>query len=178
VASDELVTGAASGTTTVNAQNIGAGLINLGGVLVVDTTSAPASAFVLGSVTGNTSPLVDFSLVQLGTDFFLVSAPNAAAFQPLAIAGLATSMWYQSADEVFAETHKPATTTGFSFWGDVYWSKDKYGDNGDSVELGGVSFDVDNELETKRHGLELGVDYWRQCPRGLGGRLCLGQGGQ
>ena len=81
-AADRLViAGAASGATTVNPTFVGGSLINLGGVLVVDTVSSPATAFVLGTVTGDT-PLVDFSLVQSGQDFFLVSAPTRAAFDP------------------------------------------------------------------------------------------------
>ena len=74
---------------------------------------------------------------------------------------LATSLWYQSADEVLAETRKPATTVGFSFWGDVYYSQDKTGDDNDTVVLAGVPFDVDNELKTKRHGLQLGAEAVR-----------------
>ena len=157
--SDQLViNGAASGSTAVDANFIGSGLINVDGVLVVDADSATTDAFILGDVTGS-SPLVDVSLVQEGADFFLFAAPNASAFDPLAIPGLATSLWYQSADEVLAETHKPATTVGISFWGDAYFSRDKYGDDDDTVVIDGVPFDVDNELETKRHGLQLGVDY-------------------
>ena len=158
-ASDLLViNGAASGTTSIAANYLGTGLFNLDGVLVVDAVSATPNAFVLGSVSGNTSPLVDFSLVQNGGEFLLVSAPNASAFDPLAIPVVATSLWYQSADEVLAETHKPATTSGLSFWGDLYYSQDEIGDD-DSIDVDGTAFDVDHELETKRHGIQLGVDY-------------------
>jgi outer membrane autotransporter protein len=158
-ASDLLViNGAASGSTSVGANYIGTGLFNIDGVLAVDTLSSSANAFVLGSVTGNTSPLVDYSLEQRGADYFLVAAPNASAFDPLAIPVVATSLWYQSADEVLAETHKPATTTGASFWGDVYISRDKMGDN-DSIVVDGVAFDVDHKMKTKRHGIQLGADY-------------------
>jgi hypothetical protein len=158
-AADRLViAGAASGTTTVNANFLGGGLINLDGVLVADTTSTSANAFVLGTVGGDT-PLVDFSLVQNGADFFLVSAPNEAAFNPLVVPGFANDLWYQSANEVFAETRKPASTTGASFWGDVYISRDRFGDDGGTVDVGGVEFDVDRELKTRRRGIQGGVDF-------------------
>jgi hypothetical protein len=167
IAADRLViNGAASGTTAVDANFVGGGLIDLNGVLVVDTTSSTADAFILGDVTGF-NPLINVSLVQAGADFFLITAPNASVFNPLAIPVLSTSLWYQSADEVFAETHKPATTTGLSYWGNVYWSKDKYGDD-NTVVLSGVPFDVDNELETKRYGVQFGVDY------GFGGSARVG----
>jgi hypothetical protein len=157
-ASDRLViTGAASGTTAVDAAYLGGGF-NLDGVLVVDTASSSANAFVLGAVTGET-PLLDVSLVQAGADYFLVAAPTAAAFNPLVVPGFATDLWYQSADEVFAETVKPATTSGISFWGEGYYSREKYGDSDDSIVVDGLEFEVDNELKTKRYGLQMGVDY-------------------
>jgi hypothetical protein len=157
-ASDELIiNGAASGSTAVNAAYLGGGF-NLDGVLVVDTTTSTASAFVLGTVTGD-SPLLAVDLVRIGQDFFLTAAPTEATFNPLVVPGFATDIWYQSANEVFAETVKPATTSGLSFWGDVYISREKYGDDDDSVVIDGVAFDVDNELKTKRHGIQGGVDY-------------------
>ncbi len=153
-----VINGAASGTTTVNANLLTGGLINLDGVLVVDATTATDGAFVLGTVGGDT-PLVDFSLVQDDGDVFLVAAPNAAAFNPLVVPGFATDLWYQSANEVFAETTKPAMTAGISLWGEGYISRDRYGDDDDSVTLDDVDFDVDNRLKTKRYGIQLGVDY-------------------
>ena len=152
-----VITGAASGSTLVNPTLVG-GLLNPNAVLVVDTGTTAANAFVLGTVTGDT-PLVDVSLVQVGQDFFLISVPNQAAFNPLVVPGFASTLWYQSADEVFAETVKPATTVGWSFWGDGYISRDKYGDDSDPVIIEDVEFDVDNELKTKRAGIQLGVDY-------------------
>ena len=151
-----VINGDASGETAVDVNFLGG--FDLDGELVVTAETADDDAFVLGAVAGD-SPLVDISLVQDGADFFLVAAPTAATFDPLVVPGFATSLWYQSADEVLAETHKPATTVGASFWGDVYWSRDEMGDDDDSVVVDGVEFDTDNELETKRMGIQLGVDY-------------------
>ena len=159
-AADRLViNGAASGTTRVNANFVGAGLINVGGVLVVDTTTTAANAFTLGTVGGNTSPLIDYRLVQNGQDFFLTSAPNASAFDPLAVSNMAGSLWYQSADEVIAQTDLPSAAAGTGFWGQVYYSQDKFGDNNDVAVIDGTSFDVNNRLKTKRLGIQAGVDY-------------------
>jgi outer membrane autotransporter protein len=118
----------------------------------------------MGDATGF-GPLVDVDLIQDGSDFFLISAPNASAFDPLAIPTLAGTLWYQSADEVLAETHKPATTEGVSFWGDVYYSQDEIGGNNDADDF---DLDLDDEMDVKRHGIQLGVDY------GFGGGARIG----
>jgi hypothetical protein len=158
-ASDRLViTGAASGTTTVDAAYLGGGF-NLDGVLVVDTAASTPNAFVLGAVTGLT-PLVDVNLVQAGADYFLTAAPTLAAFDPLAVPVFAGTLWYQSADEVFAETVKPATTSGFSFWGEGYYHDDKFDNDTDPVIFDGAAFDADiYELDMKRYGIQMGADY-------------------
>ena len=157
-ATDRLViTGAASGGTAVDAIYLGGGF-NPDGLLVVDTGTSTANAFVLGAVTGET-PLVDVSLVRIGQDFFLVVVPTDATFNPLVVPGFAIDLWYQSADEIFAETVKPATTEGLSFWGEGYASRDRYGDDDASVTINAFEFDVDNRVKTKRHGIQLGVDY-------------------
>jgi len=156
-----VINGAASGATTINAAYLGGGF-DFDGSLVVDTTTSTANAFVLGAVTGE-NPLVDVRLVQDGADYFLLAVPTAAAFSPLVVPAFATDIWYQSADEVFAETVKPATTEGISFWGNGYISRDSYGDadvdfdvDVDDLDL---DFDFDGDVKTKRHGLQLGVDY-------------------
>ena len=151
-----VINGDASGSTDVDANYVGG--FNLDGVLVVDAVTSAADAFVLGSVTGAT-PLLDVDLVQSGADYFIVAAPTEAAFNPLVVPGFAIDLWYQSANEIFAETVKPATTSGISFWGEGYISRDKYGDDDDTVVVDGIAFDVDNQLKTKRHGLQMGVDY-------------------
>ena len=156
---ERLVVGAASGSTAVNANLVGAGLINVPGVLVVDATSSTANAFVLGSVTGNTSPLVDYTLLQTGADYVLSAAPNAAAFDPVALVSMAGSLWYQSADEVFAQTDLPSGLDGFGAWGQIYYAQDKYGDDDDVAIIDGTAFSVDNELETDRYGFQAGVEY-------------------
>ena len=105
---------------------------NSDGVLVVDAVTADTDAFVLGTITGDT-PLINFSLIQDGAEFYLASAPSAAAFEPLRVPGVAQTLWYQSADEVLSNTRMPAVTTGLSVWGQVYYGKDKYGDDDSEV---------------------------------------------
>jgi len=161
--SDRLVVGAASGSTTVNANFVGAGLFNVPGILVVDTTSTTANAFVLGAVGGNSSPLVDYTLFQSGTDYFLSAAPTPDAFNPVAITNVAGALWYQSADEVVAQTDLPSGLEGIGGWGQVYYSQDKYGNDNDDAVIDGTVFEVDNELDTDRYGIQAGLEY------GMGG---------
>ena len=159
-ASDRLIVNFdASGSTRVNANMIGAGLINIPGNLVVDNVTSTPSAFVLGTVNGNTSPLVNYALVQNGADYYLTASPTAAAFDPMAVGNLASSIWYQSADEVQNQTDLPAVTVGASFWGQVYYSHDRFGDRNDTVVLQGTTYTVDNRVKTRRMGIQGGVDY-------------------
>ncbi|MEO6300337.1 MAG: autotransporter outer membrane beta-barrel domain-containing protein, partial [Paracoccaceae bacterium] len=160
-AADRLViTGNASGSTTLNATVVGAGPLNIPGNLVVDTNGSTPNAFTLGTVTGITaSPLVNYALVQRGTDYFLAAAPSAAAFDPLAVGKLASSIWYQSADEVQSQTDLPAVTVGASLWGQAYYSHDKVADRDNQIVLQGTTFDIDNRVKTRRLGIQGGVDY-------------------
>ncbi len=154
-----VIGGLASGSTMLNANLLGAGLINIPGTLVVDTGTSTPSAFVLGTVSGNTSPLVNYALVQNGADYYLTATPTAAAFEPMAVGTLASSIWYQSADEVQNQTDLPAVTVGASVWGQAYYSQDRYGNRNDTVVLQGTNFNVDNRLKTRRMGIQAGVDY-------------------
>src|SRR5262249_44733662 len=89
-----VITGAASGATQLFVNGVGS--IITSPVLVVDTGTTSANAFILGSTVA--TPLIDVMLTQTGQDYFLTSAPNATAFEPTII-GLSTpDLWYQSAD--------------------------------------------------------------------------------
>ena len=130
-----VITGAASGSTDVDVNFLGG--FNPDGVLVVDTGTSTVGAFVLDDVIA--SPLVDLSLVRIGAGLLPGRrSPTAAAFDPLVIPVFAPTLWYQSADEIFAETRKPATTTGLSFWGEGYGSRDDYGEDNDNVVIDGT----------------------------------------
>ena len=160
-AADRLViTGAASGTTTLDVN--GVGTIITTPVLVVDTGTSTAGAFVLGSNAAN--PLIDMTLTRTGEDFFLTSAPNLVAFQPLQVGLVVPDMWYQSAD---AYTNYAALrrgdiaddgASGFSIWIQGYANRDRYGHE-DVETVFGNSVLVDNRIHAGRHGLQAGVDY-------------------
>jgi len=161
-AADRLViTGAASGTTTLNVNVLNGVSINSSGVLVVDAGTSTANAFVLGSTTGST--LIDLSLEQQGADYFLFALPNANAFDPLAIVNVGTDMWYQSADiyDNYAALKRSDLMPGaqpFGVWGQIYYDRDRYGDS-DTQTLFGGDFTINQRLRTSRRGIQAGADY-------------------
>lgn len=164
VADNLVITGAASGTTTVNATYIGSGVINSSGILVVETGGAAADAFVLGTVTGGSSALIDFSLVEQADDFFLFATPNALALQPVLVGAVTQDIWYQSADayssySVLRRSDLGADRkNGIGLWAQLYGSNDRYGHKGTQSVFG---FDVglDNTVKTDRRGGQAGADF-------------------
>ena len=160
-AADRLViTGAASGVTTLNVAPTSALVLNPDGLLVVDTGTTAAGAFVLGATDVG---LIDLALVQTGQDFFLTATPDLAAIEPVLISELASSLWYQSADiysnySALRRTDLDAgLRSGLGLWGQAYFGRDKtHGDQ--DISLFDTDFVIDR-VETKRRGVQLGVDY-------------------
>ena len=159
MASDRLiVTGAASGSTVVNVNLLTPGFFDATGLLVADNGTSSANAFVLGTI-NNTNLLLDYNLEQRGADFFLTAEPTAAAFEPLSLAAAATDMWYQSADEVISQIRLPHAPDGIGVWGQVYASRDRFGDRDDSQTINGIEYDVNTRTKNRRMGIQGGVDF-------------------
>jgi hypothetical protein len=152
-----IVNGNTSGSTFVDVNLIGAAGL-FAPVLVVNDTTTTGGAFTIGNVSGNASPLVTYSITQIAEDYFLSTALNPAAFSPLVVTRVVYDMWYQSADEVIAQTRLPDDSVGLGVWGQVYGSIDKSGAIDEQVILG-VPYDADNKIETNRYGIQAGVDY-------------------
>lgn len=158
--SDQLIiTGAASGSTAISANLIGTGILNADGVLLVDAASASNGAFVLGNVTGNTNPLLDYSLLQNGGDFLLITSINEAGFAPVAVTMIASDVWYQSAEAVWAQSKLPSDGTNrMGVWGQVYAGREKAG-NRDRQTINGLDYDVNNRIESDRLGFQAGYGF-------------------
>lgn len=152
-----IINGAASGSTLVNVNLTDFGRIDPVGNLVVDTVSSSANAFSLGTI--NSSPLLAYSLVQRGVDYFLTAAPTVAAFQPLSLAAAASDMWYQSADEVISQTRLPHNPDGWAIWGQIYASRDRFNGDNDAQTINGVDYDVNTRTKNHRYGAQAGVDF-------------------
>ena len=157
VADRLIVNGAALGSTVVNVNLLSNGFIDPTGVLVVDNVTSSAGAFTLGAV--NNSPLLSYALVQRGADFFLTAAPTLAAFQPLSLAGAASDMWYQSADEVISQTRLPHNPDGWAIWGQIYASGDKFNGNDNNQTINGISYNANGNTKNRRYGAQAGVDF-------------------
>ena len=154
--SDRLVSGAASGSTLINVNLLDTGFISPTGQLVIDNVTSTAGAFSLGAI--NATPLLAYSLQQRGADYFLTAAPTLAAFEPLSLAAAAVDMWYQSADEVIAQTRLPHNNDGWAIWGKVYASRTKSNFNNDAT-ISGVTYAVPDRTSNHRYGLQGGVDF-------------------
>ena len=156
-----IIDGAASGSTLVDVNFLGAVAINTDGILVVDTDTSSAGAFVLGDTFG--TGLIDLSLIQDGADYFLFVVPNANAFDPLHLANATQDMWYQSADiygnySAIRRRELGNGENGASPWLQIYYSRDRYGDN-ESQDVFGIDMEIDGGIETHRQGVQAGVDF-------------------
>jgi len=159
LASDRLiVTGAASGSTAVNVNLLSPGFFDPTGLLVADNGTSTSNAFVLGTV-NNSNPLIDYDLEQRGADYFLTAEPTAAAFEPLSLAAAATDMWHQSADEVISQIRLPHSPDGVAVWGQIYASRDRFGDRNDTQTINGIDYDVNTRTKNRRMGAQAGVDF-------------------
>jgi len=157
---DKLVIGGdASGSTSLTVSPTADIVINPNPILVVDSGTSTANAFVLGT---QSLGLIDLNLTRVGQDFFLSSVPDIAAVEPVVLGDAATNMWYQSADiySNYAALRRTdlgvARTSNLGFWGQGYYSRDK--DDNQDVTVFGTDFTV-GRVETKRWGLQGGVDY-------------------
>src|SRR4029453_16850511 len=156
-----IINGAGTGTTTTNVTALPGLVFNPAGVLVVDTTAATGT-FTLGSTVGN--GLIDLSLLRNGTDVFLISLPNANAFQPTTYMNIGLDMWYQSKDIVdnYLALKRSDLAPGavpLGVWGQIYWSRDRYGDDDNVHNVFGNDVVINEHLRTKRRGIQAGVDY-------------------
>ncbi len=91
-----VIGGAASGSTSISINLLGAPLINPDGVRVVNAGSAMGTPFSLGGQTN--FGLINLGLNQAGGNTFLVAMPTIAAIEPVVVGDLAQNVWYQSAD--------------------------------------------------------------------------------
>jgi hypothetical protein len=158
-AADVLVIGGATtGSTSITVVPTADIVINPNNVLVVDTNDL-TSHFTLGTTNFG---LIDLNLTQVGTDYFLNSVPDIAAIEPVVIADMSTNLWYQSADiySNYAALRRTdlgvERTSNLGVWGQVYYGQDK--DDDQDVTAFGVPFTV-GRVETKRYGVQAGVDY-------------------
>jgi hypothetical protein len=123
--------------------------------------AAAAGNYAIGNNLAN--GLINFDIEQRGNDAFIIARPNAAAFDPITLPNFGTDSWYQSADiytnyAAIKRSDLNRGITGIGGFIQGYFGRDKYGGHNDHT-LFGADFDVDERVETKRRGIQAGVDY-------------------
>lgn len=160
-----VVGGAASGSTAIELAVLNP-LVNTTGIVVVDTGAAtvPAGAFTLAGQTGQ--GLIDYSLVTTGGDVRLVSQANVAAADALLLNRVGRDFWYNSADVYgsYAAARRvdfgsDRTGRPVGLWGQLYYHRDRYGDEDRAVALFGTPVTADQRTRTGVRGVQGGIDF-------------------
>ena len=101
---DRLITGAATGSTTIDLRVVGGGGTFTAGILLVDAGAGTSpTAFSLAA--GGESPYLrrDLRFDAANNDFLLVQGPGQAVFETARFGAMAGQLWYESADAVAAQ---------------------------------------------------------------------------
>jgi hypothetical protein len=120
---DRLVTGAASGTTTIAIKDLSgeqAAQFNFTGIRVVEAASAAEGTFVLdgGSIDKG---FAEYQLLADGDgNLDLVSVPTTAAFELVRTGAEVRRYWRRSADAWLEQMRNLQQREGFSTWGQFY----------------------------------------------------------
>jgi len=171
--SDVLVTGVATGSTTINVSASGAQSgFSSTGILVVDATAGTGStAFSLagGNVSNGyvTSGLI-FDAPNF--NFLLVNAPGQPIFETALVGGMTLEVWHQAADAVetqleTARSSSPGSTVSnlasggrFGGWIQVFAGETER-DATQSFTSGGATTVFDVSYEQDYEGIQGGVDH-------------------
>jgi hypothetical protein len=154
---DRLVTGAATGATQIEIRGTGGDFTS--GILLVDAgTGTSPTAFSLAPG-GDTAYLRrDLRFDAANNDFLLVQMPGAAVFETARFGGMASQLWYESADAVAAQLD--TVRDGRSGRGMGLWLQGWTGEReraGSQTLAGAGTFDV--SFEQAFQGLQGGFDF-------------------
>jgi hypothetical protein len=157
---DRLITGAATGSTAIEIQSTGTGRFT-SGILLVDA-GAGTSPTAFSLVGASSSPYLQSSLRfdAANNDFLLVQLPGAAVFETSRLGGMASQLWYESADAVAAQLD--TVRDGLRGRGMALWLQGWTGEherNGTQSLAGAGTFDVSFAQDFQ--GLQGGFDFRR-----------------
>jgi hypothetical protein len=150
---DRLITGAATGSTQVEIAGGGFG----SGILIVDAGAGTSpTAFALAA--GSNSPYLrtELRFDAANNDFLVDRLLGTPVFETSRLAGLATALWYESADAVAAQldtARDGRIGRGVALWLQA-WSGENEGNGVQS--FGGETFDVSFKQDFQ--GLQGGLD--------------------
>ena len=163
--SDRLIIGGTtSGTTTVLANFINP-VIDTTGAVFVDSAlnNITAGQFVLSGPTS--FGLINYAVQVRGGDAFIVSTPDARAFDTVFIGRQMHDLWYQSADAY----NSYATARRISFgqershpigiWAQLYGDRQTSGDRNRTTSVFGTSLAVADRIRTEFRGAQGGIDF-------------------
>jgi len=170
---DVLVTGVATGSTTITVNGIGAQFGFTNGILVVDAAAGTAAtAFSLAGGNSSNGYFTTGLIFEPSTfNFLLVNAPGQAVFETGAVGGMTLDLWHLGADavETQLETARAPSrggssannlTSGGRLGG---WIQALAGDADreatQSFTSGGVTTSFDVSYEQNFEGLQAGFDY-------------------
>lgn len=159
------VNGNITGSTQIDVNLVGSTpLYNPTGVVIVDGSGTVSTgAFTLAPADVQ-SGFLNFGLNQSGNNTLLVSTLD-PSFTDIALLGsLGQEMWYQSFDayhDAIMGRHSGSLTSGnaIGLWGQLYESKDRYGDSGQSAVINGTTVSFSDQLRTHRRGGQVGIEY-------------------
>ena len=167
--SDRLVIGTAAGTTSLLLADASAGTtptLNLGGILLVDATTATAGNFQLSGPT-------DFGFTELvlvfdapTSNFLLVTAPDTEVFEIGRLSAAVTNTWNQSADAWSARMTELRDVSwsglqrrddGFEMWAQAYGGTEGQ-DQVRTFTAGATTSTADLSYDQDFQGFQLGGD--------------------
>lgn len=171
-AADRLVVnGAITGSTVIDVNLVGSPLYNPTGVVIVDGSSTvSAGAFTLAPADAQIG-FLNYGLRQSGNDTLLASSLDPSFTDVAMLGSLGQELWYQSFDayhDAIRGRHAGSLVSGhpFGVWGQLYESKDRYGDsNAGSVSLvnpvtgTAQSYTYSDRMRTHRRGAQVGLEF-------------------
>jgi hypothetical protein len=159
-----VIGGTTTGTTTVLANFINP-VIDPTGALIVDSTpnNVAAGQFVL---TGPTNfGLINYAIQVRGGDAYIVSTPDARAYDTVFVGRQARDLWYQSADAYSAYATARRVSFGqershpLGIWAQLYGERQTAGDRNRTATAFGTAFAVDDRIRTDFRGAQVGLDF-------------------
>lgn len=173
---DRLIIGSASGSTGVQLNTVGAGVLTPGVVIVDGATASPASAFVLDPANVNLD-LVQYQVVYDAptANFLLIGTPQSVVFQQALAGEAAGNLWRKTSDSWSNHMSsvrdgawagdQSAMSEGVHVWGEFLGGTDSR-DTAGGFTTFGVNQTVDLGYDQDYAGYQGGIDWYR--PMGSG----------
>lgn len=164
VADKLFVGGNITGATVIDVNLINAPLYNPTGVIVVDGGGTVSTGAFTLAPADTQYGFLNYGLRQVGNDTYLSSTLDPSFTDVALLCSMGQDLWYQSFDayhDAIRGRHAGSLVTGhpIGIWGNLYESKDRYGDAGRSVTVNGTSIGYSDQLRTHRRGAQVGLEF-------------------